>query len=1744
MKNKFSYILLGFILITSCFSDEALEITGAISGSIKESGSAKAIEDANVSLEGGESIQSVLSDSNGNFVFGQITSGAYEVSVIKSGYIGDVKSVIVNPEKTSISSFSLQKKVPVAQPNSVELDFKKPEESVNLTNKQSDVMNFTTSTSKNWLTVSPTSGTIDPNNTVIIKITADFTSLVPETYEETMVINVGGATMTIPIKVTYVDPPIITITKPQIDEVYKMGDVMPIAWTSNLDGKVKIELLKESSIVLNISDDVINKNGGTYNWTIPSMDSAYYKILISSLEETNITNSTQAFKIDLGATAPIVTTATGAEEIANNFIKIKGNIVSLGVLSDQVNDYGHVYSANSDLPTTADNKTSFGIEKEIKSYTSNITELQSSKTYKIRAYAINDKGTSYGEVTSVTTVAGAPLISTTDVSDITASSAISGGNISSDGGASITERGLLYGTSAELTINSPKIIDPDTSTGSFTSSITGLTKGTTYYVKAFAKNSGGYGYADLKTFSTVGDPPIVETTSIEKFSSTKAEIRGKVTSNGGETLSSYGFAYGKSASPTISDNKLEVGVEDVETFNGEISELTLSTKYYVRAYASNAQGTSYGEDVEFTTKNGLPGVTTVDSESVNGTSAVINGKVDDNGGNVTTSYGFAYAETDNPTIDGFKIEIGTDGIGAYSGKIEGLKTSTKYYVKAYATNSKGTSYGDQIDFTTTDGLPKVNTVGSRDIAGTNGVATGTIVDDGGESLISYGFVYSESVNPTISGSKMEVGETATGGYSGTITDLKTTTKYYFRAYVTNKIGTSYGVELSFTTLDGMPTVSTTEIKNIGISTSKAIGKITDDGGETILAYGFVYSTSQNPTISGDKVVVTEKTDNIFEGTLSGLTNFTKYYVKAYVTNSAGTAYGSELSFTTLDGTPTVETTEIKDIEVNKAKAVGKIKGDGGDVSEYGFVYSTEKNPTIKSNKLVVTENTDNVFEGAILNLKRVTKYYVKAFLTNEVGTGYGDELSFTTKDGPYFTITSPTLNQAVAPGVNFNITWDTNITDKTLTIEHWNDGVKISDLSTNTNITSKSFTWAVPSDATKNKKHQIKLIDNSETPIVYESSLFEVNDLTYVPDDIFESWMINEGLDDVLDDYVKTANLNARGGNLELTDLNIYDLTGINSFTSINYIAIDNLKVKSIDISQIKQQNQLYYIAFSNNQNLETIKLDREPNNKIRNFYLVRNPKLKEISSLDNFTNCNSIYFSENPKLESVVLPSGYNDKDPSITLANTAINPGILSYVDWTPLKDIGMVGSIDISYNNFTDGDFSFVKKVNPSISTIGNPLTCIKINEFSYLNDKMGNITYSPRTQYITNDCTKDDTIVSDDNFEQALIDLEYDDVLNNAVSTQDLKTITKLNIPDKGIIDLTGLEAMTALKELYIEKNTILNYGYLSGFELYYKFDFSKNTELEVLSMWSINLSYGIIDLSKNTKLKTLNIQNNTNWRIRGGLDVSMLTNLTTFDATGLAVGCIKVSQSQLDNIPAGWDKDENESYGIDCAINNSSFTDSRDGKQYSFYGLGSQIWFSTDLAYVSSKSYNPYYDDVKNGSTPIYSKTNLYWVDDTGAIPSGWHIPSKEEWVTMFTALGSTVSDSGPGDSKTYPGAALKLKSKSDENWTNDCTGKTKAGSSTSYGLVLKTHRWRAVNNGSTACNEDGSLFGVTYLSSTSKMIDGKKYHYTYTISMSDAGYYDDVIERLELVSSDSVYPGDQSKNIAQGKYMIKLIKDD
>jgi uncharacterized protein (TIGR02145 family) len=589
------------LMITNSCKEDPLPTKGNIAGRITEEGSNTPIAAATIIITDAQ--QSYKTGEDGSYKISDLFASDYSVTVSKQGYLTDTKILTVVPEKTTPGDFSLKKDIPTANPNSVILTYEKKSESIELANTRSGEMQFTTETSKTWLSVSPATGTIASQNKRIIIITADLTNVPFGSYDERLIINVGEASLSIPIQVTFDQPPYINIEKPAVDESYKMGETMPILWNSNLTGKVRIDLIKFSSVYLQIKKEVQNNEGGNYSWQIPALDATSYQLKITSIENENISSTSGAFAMIIGPTAPTVITKN-PEELTPNTIKIGGSITNIGLQATQVDQYGHVYSKINSNPTIADNKTNLGTSSEPKDFVSTITDLEEAQTFYVAAYATNTKGTAYGEVLTVTTPSNTPTIETAAIVSITQTGAISGGTLISDGGNSIIERGICYSSTSPVDIFANIIKDNSTELGAFTSTLTDLQVGTTYFVRSYAKNSSGVGYGEEKNFKTLSGIPTVLSLTADALSGTTANASGRILANGGEILSSYGFCYSTHTNPTIGDFKLEVGNTIEGDFSGILEGLIPSTKYYVRAYATNSAGTGYGAELYLTTAVG------------------------------------------------------------------------------------------------------------------------------------------------------------------------------------------------------------------------------------------------------------------------------------------------------------------------------------------------------------------------------------------------------------------------------------------------------------------------------------------------------------------------------------------------------------------------------------------------------------------------------------------------------------------------------------------------------------------------------------------------------------------------------------------------------------------------------------------------------------------------------------------------------------------------------------------------------------------------------------------------------------------------------------------------------------------------------------------------------------------------------------------------------------------------------------
>src|SRR5664280_541351 len=291
-----------------------------------------------------------------------------------------------------------------------------------------------------------------------------------------------------------------------------------------------------------------------------------------------------------------------------------------------------------------------------------------------------------------------PVITTTAVSNITAKTGTSGGNITNEGSSTVTSRGVCWSTGTTPTIADSKTAD-GAGAGSFSSNISGLTGGTTYYVRAYATNNTGTGYGMAMSFtSQPATIPVITTTNISAITQNSAMCGGTITSDGAASITVRGVCWSTSANPTIANSKTtnDIGIGE---FTSSITGLTIGTTYYVRAYATNSTGTAYGNQIVFTTTN-IPTLTTTPASAKTQTTASSGGSISNDGGATVTARGVCWSTTTGPTIASSTKTIDGTGTGTFTSSITGLTAGTTYFARAYATNSVGTAYGNEIVFIT------------------------------------------------------------------------------------------------------------------------------------------------------------------------------------------------------------------------------------------------------------------------------------------------------------------------------------------------------------------------------------------------------------------------------------------------------------------------------------------------------------------------------------------------------------------------------------------------------------------------------------------------------------------------------------------------------------------------------------------------------------------------------------------------------------------------------------------------------------------------------------------------------------------------------------------------------------------------------------------------------------------------------------------------------------------------------------
>ncbi|MCH8488115.1 MAG: hypothetical protein LAT75_14725 [Candidatus Cyclonatronum sp.] len=630
-----------------------------------------------------------------------------------------------------------------------------------------------------------------------------------------------------------------------------------------------------------------------------------------------------------------------------------------------------------------------------------IENLTPDTSYFVRAFAENGVARHFGNQISFNTNDGLPGITTTPATEITAFTARTGGVINTDGEAPVIERGVCVSTAENPTLEDT-CFSSGVGEGSFTVILEGLMYDTQYHIRSFAQSETSVGYGNQETFITRNGIAELTTNAVSNILAFSAVVGGEITDDGGAQITARGACYATSENPSLEDTCVSAGL-GLGSFEVSFSELNPDTEYFVRAYAQNDVGLYFGAQVNFTTNDGLPGITTTPASEIRAFSVLTGGVIEADGEAPVTERGVCYAATETPTLNDTCIAAG-EGIGTFSVIIEGLTPDSQYFARAYSVSAAGVAYGNDEGFTTRDGVADVTTTIATNISAVTAISGGEITDDGGAQITARGLCYATMQNPTLQDICISGGE-GLGNFSLSIVDLVHDTEFFVRAYSQSDAGVTYGNQISFITRDGIATLTTTEASDILAFSAVTGGEIIDDGGAPLIERGVCYSIFQNPT-QDDTCVAAEESVVSYFVTLSDLTPNMNYFIRAYAENQISTFWGNQESFTTRDGIPIIMTREPFDIGYTTVKTGGEIYDNGGtEITEKGVCYVQGVGIPDLNSSCVNDGLSENYFDVEIDNLTRGEIYTVRAYASNSIITAWGDLFEFTTSDWLVDTVT-------------------------------------------------------------------------------------------------------------------------------------------------------------------------------------------------------------------------------------------------------------------------------------------------------------------------------------------------------------------------------------------------------------------------------------------------------------------------------------------------------------------------------------------------------------------------------------------------------------------------------------------------------------------------------------------------------------------------------------------------------------------
>lgn len=391
-----------------------------------------------------------------------------------------------------------------------------------------------------------------------------------------------------------------------------------------------------------------------------------------------------------------------------------------------------------------------------------------------------------------------PLVLTSNPSEISAMSAVGGGIISDDGGATVIEKGICWDTTPEPTTDKNKKIGSGESL-SFSVDMTGLLPNTGYYVRAYAVNSAGTGYGESKQFKTLGDKPASYSQNPSNIQTTAATLNGTVNPNSLETviIFEYGLttSYGKSAAASQSPVSGSVN----KTVSAELTQLDPGTTYHFRIKAENTLGITYSDDLFFRTLGQVPSVVTPEARNIEVTSALLSGSVNPNSLNTTITFEYGTTSNYGSSIPAQQSPLSGDTNGNVTAQLTGLAAGTIYHYRIKAENSLGITYSGDLTFTTIGQIPSILAVSATGIGLNSATLSGSVNQNHLSTSVIFEWGLTTSYGTTVSPERGTIIGSESATFEVSLSGLTPGTSYHYRVTATNLLGTKSSSDMIFST---------------------------------------------------------------------------------------------------------------------------------------------------------------------------------------------------------------------------------------------------------------------------------------------------------------------------------------------------------------------------------------------------------------------------------------------------------------------------------------------------------------------------------------------------------------------------------------------------------------------------------------------------------------------------------------------------------------------------------------------------------------------------------------------------------------------------------------------------------------------------------------------------------------------------------------------------------------------------------